>query len=278
MEAQTATPQTECDCGVHPSVFYLLATLLLTSCSTAMLCAAMMTEHWEHVAWERAALAALANTSNTVLHWLLDDKVAKVEGANNRKGGGTFLVPMNGGIWTMCVSLEEEEVTILSRAGFPQEPLCTNYLANNEDEEPRADWQHRMQNLSISCAMVCLIVLGSAALVGAFGVCKHQISAVLVTGVMYLLAGLFAMFTLMIIHFKRIQRVSTRSSSHGDDTADGVVGPRLAALPLLSAREFTTSWSLELGWGGVALATTTSLLWILLSKIMRYNPISTMLL
>lgn len=46
-----------------------------------------------------------------------------------------------------------------------------------------------MQNLSISCALVCLIILGSSALVGAFGVMKHQISAVLVTGVMYLLAG-----------------------------------------------------------------------------------------
>ncbi|CAK1596410.1 unnamed protein product [Parnassius mnemosyne] len=278
MEAQTATPQAECECGVHPSVFYLLATLLLTSCSTAMLCAAIMTDHWEHVTWERAALAALANTSNTVLQWLLDEKVAKIEEPSHRKNSGTFLVPMNGGIWTMCVSLEEEEVTILSRVGFPTEPLCTNYLANNQDEEIRADWQHRMQNLSISCALVCLIVLGSAALVGAFGVCKHQISAVLVTGVMYLLAGLFAMFTLMIIHFKRMQRVSTRSSPHGDDTADGVVGPRAPALPLLSAREFTTSWSLELGWGGVALATTTSLLWILLSKIMRYNPITAMLL
>ncbi|CAK1596412.1 unnamed protein product [Parnassius mnemosyne] len=205
-------------------------------------------------------------------------KWREIEEPSHRKNSGTFLVPMNGGIWTMCVSLEEEEVTILSRVGFPTEPLCTNYLANNQDEEIRADWQHRMQNLSISCALVCLIVLGSAALVGAFGVCKHQISAVLVTGVMYLLAGLFAMFTLMIIHFKRMQRVSTRSSPHGDDTADGVVGPRAPALPLLSAREFTTSWSLELGWGGVALATTTSLLWILLSKIMRYNPITAMLL
>lgn len=46
-----------------------------------------------------------------------------------------------------------------------------------------------MQNLSISCALVCLIILGSAALVGAFGVCQRQVSAVLVTGVMYLLAG-----------------------------------------------------------------------------------------
>ncbi|XP_059048591.1 uncharacterized protein LOC131843851 [Achroia grisella] len=278
MEPQTTTPQTECECGVHPSVFYLLATLLLTSCSTAMLCASIMTDHWEHVVWEHAALVALANTSNTALQWLLDEKVAKIEDASNRKGGSTFLVPMNGGIWTMCVSLEEEEVSILSRAGFPTQPLCTNYLANNDDDEPRADWQHRMQNLSISCALVCLIVLGSAALVGAFGVCKHQISAVLVTGVMYLLAGLFAMFTLMIIHFKRIQRVSARGSSHVDDTTDGVVGPQAPALPLLSAREFYNSWSLELGWGGVALATTTSLLWILLSKIMRYNPISAMLL
>ncbi|XP_028027101.1 uncharacterized protein LOC114240669 [Bombyx mandarina] len=278
MDGQTVTPPADCECGVHPSGFYLLATLLLTSCSTAMLCAAIMTDHWEHVAWDRAALTALANTSHIPLQWLLDEKVVKVDDPNNRKGIGTFLVPMNGGIWTMCVSLEEEEATILSRVGFPKEPVCTNYLADSDYEEPRADWQHRMQNLSISCALVCLIVLGSAALVGAFGVCKHQISAVLITGVMYLLAGLFAMFTLMIIHFKRVQRVSSRGSSHGDDTGDGVVGPKTTVIPLLSAREFSTSWSLELGWGGVVLATTTSLLWILLSKIMRYNPISTMLL
>ncbi|CAG9584835.1 unnamed protein product [Danaus chrysippus] len=237
------------------------------SCSTAMLCAAIMTQHWEHVSWERAALAALANASNTAIQWLLDEKVVKIEDSNQRKGGGTFLVPMNGGIWTMCVSLEEEEVSILSRAGFPKQPLCTNYLADGDDEEQRGDWQHRMQNLSISCALVCLIVLVSAALVGAFGVCKHQISAVLVTGVMYLLAGLFAMFTLMIIHLKRA-RVSLRPLD-----GDGVIGPRHPALPLLTAREFNTSWSLELGWGGVVLATTASLLWILLSKIMRYNPI-----
>lgn len=51
-----------------------------------------------------------------------------------------------------------------------------------------------MQNLSISCALVCLIILGCSALVGAFGVLKHQISAVLVTGVMYLLAGMSSLY------------------------------------------------------------------------------------
>lgn len=31
----------------------------------------------------------------------------QIEDTNSRKGGGgTFLVPMNGGIWTMCVALD----------------------------------------------------------------------------------------------------------------------------------------------------------------------------
>lgn len=33
-------------------------------------------------------------------------KLFQIVDTTSRKGGGTFLVPMNGGIWTMCVSLE----------------------------------------------------------------------------------------------------------------------------------------------------------------------------
>jgi hypothetical protein len=40
------------------------------------------------------------------------------------------------------------------------------------------------------------------------------------------------------------------------------------------ARVFTTSWSLDVGWGGVTLCVLSSILWILLSKIMRYSPLS----
>ncbi|EDV92897.1 GH19014 [Drosophila grimshawi] len=111
-----------------------------------------------------------------------------------------------------------------------------------------------MQNLSISCSLVCLIILGSAALVGAFGVCQRQISAILITGVMYLLAALFALFTLMIIHFKRQQGRPMLDSDY-DGTVDGIVarpgGVAIVAKPLLGARVFLTSWSLDLGWGGV---------------------------
>ncbi|KAH1025735.1 hypothetical protein HUJ05_010404 [Dendroctonus ponderosae] len=228
------------NCSVHPSVFFLLGTLVLTTCATGMLCAAIMTDHWEEVTWDMNRLEVLAN-GTVRLQWLLDRTVARVSTNDLNDRTVAFLVPMHGGIWTLCLSLTG------------------------------------MQNLSISCALVCLIILGSAALVGAFGVFQHQISAVLVTGVMYLLAASFALFTLTIIHFKRLH-IKPHSEVH-DGTVDGVVSPmggRGVGL-LLPARIFTTSWSLDLGWGGVMLCVMTSVLWILLSKIMRFNPISSML-
>lgn len=107
----------------------------------------------------------------------------------------------------------DEDIQLLGQLSFPQE-RCIDYLTPDEaHEEIRSSWQSRelknntvlnkydeiyqffnlsfvgMQNLSISCSLVCLIVLGSAVFVGFFGLYRNQISAVLVTGVMYLLAG-----------------------------------------------------------------------------------------
>lgn len=63
--------------------------------------------------------------------------------------GGVFLVPMHGGIWTLCINLRDDEIRELGKKGFPAYPQCFNYLAGNIDnsrsggvDEPRADWQH----------------------------------------------------------------------------------------------------------------------------------------
>nr|XP_019526756.1 uncharacterized protein LOC109398800 isoform X1 [Aedes albopictus]XP_029718785.1 uncharacterized protein LOC115261372 isoform X1 [Aedes albopictus] len=299
-------------CMMPPPVLFLFFTLLMTSSATAMLCAAIMTDHWEHVSWNREHLDRLTNKSSIELQWYLDGRAAKfsvsemhrksVDAMSKElnstrnvlkfsmppidKRANVFLVPMNGGIWTLCIALTAEEIRSLSGDGFPQVDQCVNYLADNTDsggqineENSRAEWQHRMQNLSISCSLVCLIILGSAALVGAFGVCQRQISAVLVTGVMYLLAALFALFTLMIIHFKRQQGRPLTDIDYGV-SIDGVVAVKpdyMYAQPLLNARVIVTAWSLNLGWGGVVLCAFTSFLWILLSKIMRFNPLSAMI-
>ncbi|XP_012271641.1 uncharacterized protein LOC105695009 [Orussus abietinus] len=261
--------------GPGPRLVFLLATLALTFAATGLLCGAIMSDHWEEVGWDREALAR-ANVSTT---WYLDGRVAMLGPGFQARGNWhprrkpVFLIPMHGGIWTMCVSLPEEEIRLLGQLGFPQE-RCINYLSPDEaHEEMRAAWQNRMQNLSISCSLVCLIILGCAVLVGFFGLCRHQISAVLVTGVMYLLAATFALFTLTIIHFKRAQ---DRGARIVDGPEDGVIGGPVPRV-VLKARRFSTSWSMDFGWGGVTLCALASVAWILLSKIMRFSPISTMI-
>lgn len=123
-------------CRMQPSVWFLMGTLIFSSVATAMLCGAIMTDHWEHVTWDRGKLDDVAvrqrNSSaklKWVLEWLLDGQVGRIVYTNeeglrkirNRKesvdgdvttGSGlennevaVFLLPMHGGIWTLCVSL-----------------------------------------------------------------------------------------------------------------------------------------------------------------------------
>lgn len=83
----------------------------------------------------------------------------------------------------------------------------------------------------------------------------------------------------MIIYVKRNQ-VRPIIDSEFEGTIEGLVAAKgftRIVHPLLVARVFTTSWSIDLGWGGVAMCSVTSALWIVLSKIMRYNPFASIL-
>lgn len=83
----------------------------------------------------------------------------------------------------------------------------------------------------------------------------------------------FALFTLTIIHFKRAQ---DRGARILDGPEDGVIGGPVSR-NVLKARRFTSSWSMDFGWGGVTLCALASVAWILLSKIMRFSPIAAMI-
>lgn len=126
---------------MQPSIWFLLGTLLLTSVATAMLCGAIMTDHWEHVTWNSGKLKDIAMKQKNatqvrwVLEWLLDGQVGRIVYTNEeglRKipsrtkpvknvdtsvttlseqtddEAAVFLFPMHGGIWTLCVSLTGE--------------------------------------------------------------------------------------------------------------------------------------------------------------------------
>jgi hypothetical protein len=137
-----------------------------------MLCAAIMTDHWEHVTWDRTNLDRISNDTSTQLEWFLDGRVARIIpkaktkllppsdyhltaklGEFERRFGdrqSVYLVPMHGGIWTLCIDLTDDEIRQVSTGdGFPRtsQQQCVNYLAGNMEsakglEEERSDWQH----------------------------------------------------------------------------------------------------------------------------------------
>lgn len=42
-----------------------------------------------------------------------------------------FLVPMHGGIWTLCIDLTDADMRQLGRYGFPHASKCISYLAES---------------------------------------------------------------------------------------------------------------------------------------------------
>ncbi|KAH8277315.1 hypothetical protein KR026_008986 [Drosophila bipectinata] len=167
-------------CMGPPPVLFLFVTLLMTTSATAMLCAAIMTDHWEHVTWDRNSLDRYTNRSGLHLEWLLDDQVAMLKpdkrgkfdiehgwtphpilvilysSADHRfRRDSVFLVPMHGGIWTLCIDLPMQQLQELRRnPKFPRgAPPCVNYLAgsmeNARGEEQRNDWQHSESQVTL---------------------------------------------------------------------------------------------------------------------------------
>lgn len=71
-----------------------------------------MSDHWEEIGWDKEDLIRTSSHTNVSLTWYLDGQVAMIESsvnhhrANHRVAkSSSFLVPMHGGIWIMCVSL-----------------------------------------------------------------------------------------------------------------------------------------------------------------------------
>lgn len=71
--------------------------------------------------------------------------------------GGIFLVPIHGGIWTLCTKLNEHEIEIITLKGYPEgKEKCVSYLAGVDNsrtigvDEPRADWQHSESQTSLN--------------------------------------------------------------------------------------------------------------------------------
>lgn len=80
MQPQTQTTVTATSCATAPPVIFLFVTLLVTTGATAMLCGAIMSDHWEHVDWDRSVVDRMTRntTATTTVQWHLNGKVAGI--------------------------------------------------------------------------------------------------------------------------------------------------------------------------------------------------------
>lgn len=57
-----------------------------------------------------------------------------------------FLVPMHGGIWTLCIDLSGRDIRELTRHGFKAKAKCVSYLEESVEvarqEQLRYEYQH----------------------------------------------------------------------------------------------------------------------------------------
>lgn len=61
-----------------PPVVFLFVTLLVTTGTTALLCGAIMSDHWENVTWDRNVLENLTrniSSTNNSFQWQLNGRV-----------------------------------------------------------------------------------------------------------------------------------------------------------------------------------------------------------
>ncbi|KAG7178174.1 hypothetical protein Hamer_G003962 [Homarus americanus] len=66
--------------GAHPACLFLALTLLITGAATAILCSAILTNHWEVITFDKTRVASIAAKHNAThtLTWLWNGKVGKV--------------------------------------------------------------------------------------------------------------------------------------------------------------------------------------------------------
>ncbi|XP_035230346.1 uncharacterized protein LOC118202295 [Stegodyphus dumicola] len=256
---------------------FVSVTILLTSLATLFLTLSLFSNEWEYISYEMQKVDEIVQSKNYSIQWLLgqmarievDDASTEKSVQNNRSEMALnrrliYLVPAYGGVNKLCIDIPDVAWQQMKEDGFLVEE-CISYLSK-EKVTSRDSWLDRMRNLAMSCAIVCLILLGSSAALGILGLIKNEISTIMVTGVMYSLAAVFGTFNLVFMRFKRVKPDGFYTSTVLDKDIPE---------EFLRARLFTVGWPPAIECAGLCLCVIASLFWLLLARIFRFLIIST---
>ncbi|OQR72410.1 hypothetical protein BIW11_03778, partial [Tropilaelaps mercedesae] len=258
-----------------------LLTIIFSLVSAVILLVSFGAAEWEYLLLDRDALLnlsagaalppnVLAVTAADWSHHVLQVEVTIVEKARpedpnsetTSKNRTTFLVDLKAGIYQACAVLPDEERIHAERTGaFPS---CVSYLALSEDLNRKKlldlyPWLEKMRNLAVSCSLVTLILVASTILLGAFGLLFKQLSALMVTGVLFLMAGVFGIFTYCFMIYRRTHVQGVFTGTPYDQFLSN-------SSLLTDFRHYEGGWAAQLASLGILLCFTSAIMWLLLAR------------
>ncbi|KAL5018312.1 hypothetical protein ScPMuIL_004034 [Solemya velum] len=227
-------------------------------------------DNWEEYQYDSVALQQYTGNQSDVYEVVLPtEKNWYIKFTVKNTSTSHFVYPEYSGVWKMCDEMSDDARSNLTFESGKLKNMCyefvTEYDEDNSDLTEKGEKIARMQNSAASCFIVSIIDLIAAAGVGVIAITQKQVAACLVTGVLYCMAGLFAVFGLTIFHVKTYyesyQCYSLRE-----------LHPVICEI-----RHLTIRWTVPVTWFGVVVCGVAFGLWIFLSRALRVIKAKTML-
>lgn len=227
---------------------------------------------WEELDYNAASLTKYVNaTSNiqvvlsTKINWFTEFRV---------QSGSTwttyYLYKEYNNVWKQCDDLSDAARAELNRLNITK-TKCYNFVVEYDEESDNSALTingkaiARLQNSAASCFIVSIIDLVVAAGVGLFAIITKQVTAFMVAGVLYSMAGLFTIFGLSIFHTKNFYE---RTECHTI---------RFYPSSTCESRDVKMLWPAPVAWVGVIVCFIACFLWLFLTRALRVIKAKTML-
>ncbi|GAB1606813.1 uncharacterized protein LOC106884260 isoform X1 [Argonauta hians] len=222
---------------------------------------------WQHYSYDEKSLVT-PNTSYTrilnvaPMNPNATTKIYKVTfkpDKNNRTNTHpAYLFPQYSGLIRIC-----SDIPAAVKARCPHLPdmwqkRCYNFVTEYNEETSRMNARGnilaKMQTSAASCLIVSIIDLMTASGLGIIAVFKKQVALMMVTGTLYMMAGIFGVFTLVITYTKHTYEI--------DQCFYFVTIPS----ELCATRQISYGYPITLMWIGVFFCVTTCAIWIFLAR------------
>lgn len=226
---------------------------------------------WEELGYDSAVLSKYVNATSNIQvvlstnpKWFSEFRVQ-----SGSEWTTYYIYNEHNDVWKQCDDLSDAARTELAKRNATKKN-CYNFVVEYDEEsdtELTSDGKAlaRLQNSAASCFIVSIIDLVVAAGVGIFAVITKQVTAFMVTGVLYSMAGLFTIFGLAIFHTKNFYEISECHTI------------RFYPSSTCEARTVTMLWPAPVAWCGVIVCFVACFLWLFLTRALRVIKAKTML-